>query len=34
MNSRPTIWGALPKVSGVQMTPEGRIRWHKLTVAG
>jgi peptide/nickel transport system substrate-binding protein len=32
INSFPTVWGALPKVSGIQVNAEGRIRWHKLTV--
>ena len=33
LNSFPTVWGASPKVSGIQVTAEGRIRWHKLTVS-
>ena len=33
INSFPTVWGALPKVSGIQVNAEGRIRWHKLTVS-
>ncbi len=33
LNGWPLVWGALPKVSGIQLTAEGRIRWHKLTVS-
>ena len=31
--SFPTVWGAVPKVTGIQVNAEGRIRWHKLSVS-
>jgi peptide/nickel transport system substrate-binding protein len=31
--SFPTVWGAVPKVAGIQVNAEGRIRWHKLSVS-
>jgi peptide/nickel transport system substrate-binding protein len=33
LNSWPLVWGAQPKVGGIQLTAEGRIRWHKVTVS-